>query len=86
MGPIDVTGAATGIVISTTSIPQTDPVPDSRARLGGGSPASLTGSVATNGSIANGLVAGDVSFGNTQGASIACNSGTVGWSLSRVGG
>ena len=80
-------GTASGLVINTAS--DLFPGRDSRATLGGGSigpTVSLSGTMLPTGIAALGQVTGDVVFGNSRGASIGCNSGTVVWTLSRIAG
>jgi hypothetical protein len=82
-----VSGTASGLVINTAS--DLFPGGDSHVTLGGGSlgpTISLSGTMLPTGVAAGGLIKGNVVFGNSRGASIGCNSGTVMWEISRLSG
>jgi hypothetical protein len=83
---VSVSGLIRGLAINTSALFQ--PVGESRVSFAGSSPdaaAQLDGTVTPDGMIATGSVIGTVVFSNSSGSSTSCNSGTVHWSLSRLG-
>jgi hypothetical protein len=78
-----VAATATGSMSSTVPSPPSDRVADSHLVFG--SNATLGGGLSADGRIASGLVSGSLVFGNSSGASISCNSGTVMWFASKSG-
>jgi hypothetical protein len=81
-----VAGTLTGVVVNTLELPLNlnGPVQDRRAAFGGSSdvPASLEGGIALGGSIASGVLHGDVVFSTSSGPSVACPAATMSWSVS----
>lgn len=83
---VSIAGLIRGLAINTSDLFQ--PVGDARVSFAGSAPAAdamLDGTITPDGIIATGSIVGSVVFSNSRGASISCNSGTVHWSLSRLG-
>ena len=78
-----VVGTVMGLVLNTFSF--VPPVADSRVMLGGEGPATFNGGASQDGIVASGLVSSYVVFGTSSGMTVMCNSGTVGWFMSRGG-
>lgn len=78
-----VVATATGTVISSLAPVPSDPVPDSQLTFGDG--ATLTGGLSSNGRLGSGLVSGSLTFLNTSGTTLNCNSGTVNWFMNKIG-
>jgi hypothetical protein len=83
-GGTGVVATATGTVINTLALPPTGQVDDSQVMFG--SDATLTGGLSRDGRVGSGMVSGNLTFGNSRGALISCNSGTVSWLVSRTRG
>jgi hypothetical protein len=86
---LPVSGSLRGIIVNT-SFPLTpaggSPY-DARATVAGSSPtggATIDGSIQNGNTIGGGHVTGAITLTNAKGNSIACASGNVTWSLSRV--